>query len=49
MHKIVKCECGNVLMQCRCPTADKPVEIRKPCQCSTTYIKGMKGNTPFAG
>jgi len=29
MHKIIKCSCGNIISQCRCPAKDKPVEIRE--------------------
>lgn len=25
-HKIVKCECGVIISQCRCPSPDKTVE-----------------------
>lgn len=26
-HRIVKCSCGKVLLQCRCPSPDKKVEV----------------------
>lgn len=26
-HKIVKCSCGKIIMQCRCADANKPIEV----------------------
>jgi hypothetical protein len=26
-HKIVKCSCGEIMLQCRCMMENKPVEV----------------------
>ena len=32
-HEIVKCECGQVIRQCRCMNPNKTVTIQRPCEC----------------
>ena len=37
LHRIIKCSCGAVITQCKCPSPDKTVEVReKSCaRCQT--------------
>lgn len=44
MHKIVKCSCGAIIMQCRCITPGKTVEIVKD-GCKNCKEGGENGKT----
>lgn len=45
-HEIIKCECGLIIAQCRCPDRNKPVRVVGPC--AHTKEERLKPDVPDA-
>jgi hypothetical protein len=46
-HKIIKCSCGEIIAQCRCPDRNKPVTVvEKGCEaCKRGEAKSFTSET----